>query len=467
MICMQQLRCQKSIFFWLSPLFVFQSVYCLSFLSLLEVLSKLEFTPQSSFDDKVPSQQNDAEIIIESSVPLDNHVKTVNHLNGSSFYQVGSSFPIRYSQWKSKLPLDAQVINISGLINELRFGDEAKLLTIVIKNTGSLTWGKLGSKQVVLGTNCCPRDNAHVTFSRISPVESSVPPGQYATFPIQLKFRSRDVCHKGYAIIFFRLLTDDKKWFGDDTEIMIIRCIDLEPNISGDRDKNVPLVKSQGKIGLAHKGRPNCLHVGSTIFGSVHCLHSASSRFRLCERRDGSMCIRDVESESEWCHPSSQHDSHNANVTKRVILVLQTDGNLVLRPKGSNEAVWSAGVLSTSPSHAILQDDGNLLLYDNKGFPYWNCHDALGCPITSACSDDKCSVCYNKVPKRNVVLSPSKLEPTGLHYAPGSVFLLASGEHAYVLNASLVLIGETNDCPAIFQNVYDAMTLEVIPDSFN
>ena len=50
-------------------------------------------------------------------------------------------------------------------------------------------------------------------------------------------------------------------------------------------------------------------------------------------------------------------------------LVYQDDGNLVLYPNGSTNALWASGTQGTSQGSAIMQTDGNLVVYDQSGSP--------------------------------------------------------------------------------------------------
>ena len=50
-------------------------------------------------------------------------------------------------------------------------------------------------------------------------------------------------------------------------------------------------------------------------------------------------------------------------------LVLQTDGNLVLSEGG--EAVWASGTDGREVSKALMQEDGNLVLYAPNEEPVW------------------------------------------------------------------------------------------------
>lgn len=50
-------------------------------------------------------------------------------------------------------------------------------------------------------------------------------------------------------------------------------------------------------------------------------------------------------------------------------LVLQQDGNLVLEESGS--PVWAAGTDGTGVTKAVLQPDGNFVLYSDDGTAHW------------------------------------------------------------------------------------------------
>jgi hypothetical protein len=57
----------------------------------------------------------------------------------------------------------------------------------------------------------------------------------------------------------------------------------------------------------------------------------------------------------------------------RFNLTLQTDGNLVLyqHQNGNSIALWSSGTWQTTGSLAIMQPDGNFVLYDQNVNPIW------------------------------------------------------------------------------------------------
>lgn len=141
----------------------------------------------------------------------------------------------------------------------------------------------------------------------------------------------------------------------------------------------------------------NCLQMGDHILASRGCLVSRNLKFRLCPTSDGSTCIRSAD-DSQWCLNNGKQIS---NDNRALVLIFQEDGNLVLY--GKNIALWSTNATSPLPAYVNLQDDGNLVLYDGLDNAYWNCHDSLGCPLTSACSSSTstCSICSNlKLPTK-------------------------------------------------------------------
>jgi hypothetical protein len=56
----------------------------------------------------------------------------------------------------------------------------------------------------------------------------------------------------------------------------------------------------------------------------------------------------------------------------RVRLVYQTDGDLVLQDDERREKLWSSGTAGTPAGRAILQLDGNLVVYDRDGSARWS-----------------------------------------------------------------------------------------------
>jgi hypothetical protein len=52
-------------------------------------------------------------------------------------------------------------------------------------------------------------------------------------------------------------------------------------------------------------------------------------------------------------------------------LIMQGDGNLVLYRQDDGVALWSTGTWNTPANHAIMQTDGNFVVYDATGKAYW------------------------------------------------------------------------------------------------
>jgi nucleoid-associated protein YgaU len=100
-------------------------------------------------------------------------------------------------------------------------------------------------------------------------------------------------------------------------------------------------------------------------------------------------------------------------------LVLRRDGNLVLEESGS--AVWASGTDGRPVTKAILQPDGNFVLYSDDGHAQW----ASG---TSGKDADRLAL----QPDRNLVL-----------YAKDGAALWASGTNTTERRTHTVAPGET------------------------
>lgn len=59
-----------------------------------------------------------------------------------------------------------------------------------------------------------------------------------------------------------------------------------------------------------------------------------------------------------------------SNVTAKY----QDDGNFLIykSENGQNTLIWHSGTFQYNPGYALIQEDGNLVLYDGQGLPYWN-----------------------------------------------------------------------------------------------
>ncbi len=51
---------------------------------------------------------------------------------------------------------------------------------------------------------------------------------------------------------------------------------------------------------------------------------------------------------------------------------MQADGNLVLYFAGADRALWSSGTYGRPGAYAIMQPDGNLVVYDQTRKPLWS-----------------------------------------------------------------------------------------------
>ncbi|MCY8234911.1 hypothetical protein [Priestia endophytica] len=92
----------------------------------------------------------------------------------------------------------------------------------------------------------------------------------------------------------------------------------------------------------------------------------------------------------EKLRPGEQLLSKNEKYT----LVMQQDGNLVLYPIGSSDAVWASGTHGHQVDWAVLQDDGNFVIY-GEGRALWHSH-THGNPVSYlVLQDDRNLVIYN------------------------------------------------------------------------
>ena len=55
----------------------------------------------------------------------------------------------------------------------------------------------------------------------------------------------------------------------------------------------------------------------------------------------------------------------------RYELAYQTDGNLVLYDGATGVALWWTGTVSAAPGEAVMQGDGNFVVYNADGTPVW------------------------------------------------------------------------------------------------
>lgn len=55
-------------------------------------------------------------------------------------------------------------------------------------------------------------------------------------------------------------------------------------------------------------------------------------------------------------------------------LAFQTDGNLVLYRHPHNEVMWESRTYGKDAKEAIMQTDGNFVIYDGRGNAVWHTH---------------------------------------------------------------------------------------------
>jgi lysozyme len=65
-------------------------------------------------------------------------------------------------------------------------------------------------------------------------------------------------------------------------------------------------------------------------------------------------------------------DEGKTSCDGRFTLVQQSDGNLVLYQNDAGKALWSTGTNGTDGRVAVMQEDGNLVVYTGEGKPVWD-----------------------------------------------------------------------------------------------
>jgi hypothetical protein len=88
---------------------------------------------------------------------------------------------------------------------------------------------------------------------------------------------------------------------------------------------------------------------------------SASGRFTLVYQLDGNFVLFDG---ADWLWATGTEGT----VPGRV--VLQEDGNLVMYD-AQQEAVWTSNTSGFPGANLVVQDDGNVVIYDGTGVPLW------------------------------------------------------------------------------------------------
>jgi hypothetical protein len=112
---------------------------------------------------------------------------------------------------------------------------------------------------------------------------------------------------------------------------------------------------------------PSCgaLHAGETLTAGQS-LHSCNGRYRLAMQVDGNLVIYDGRSPI-WATHTQLTSGHRA--------VLQGDGNFVLYTP-TNRALWASYTVGRGGVRVAMQNDGNLVIYTATNAPVWASHTA-------------------------------------------------------------------------------------------
>ena len=80
----------------------------------------------------------------------------------------------------------------------------------------------------------------------------------------------------------------------------------------------------------------------------------------------------------------------------RYLLAYQTDGNLVLYDDSNNTALWASHTAGLSPGLAVMQTDGNFVVYDNRSVAVWSSGTPDNPNAYLAIQDDGALVIYTE-----------------------------------------------------------------------
>lgn len=95
-------------------------------------------------------------------------------------------------------------------------------------------------------------------------------------------------------------------------------------------------------------------------------LSSANGCYLLELQTDGNLVLYKTRPKMKalW---SSKTDGKPASFA-----IMQSDGNLVVYADGPTRALWNSGTDGRDGSRLVLQDDGNLVIYTPANRPVWN-----------------------------------------------------------------------------------------------
>ncbi len=305
-------------------------------------------------------------------------------------------------------------------------------VTIQARNNTNQTWTQ-GSLR--LGTNN-PQDRASIFYdsntwasaSRVDMVDSSVLPGDIATF----KFALAAPATTGSYTEYFNLLIEGTSWLND---IGLCLPIDVVTTTTASNNQNTGLTSGQSitpgqyllspdtQTTLNLQGDGNLVDYSGSV--PVWANHASSDKItmlamqpdgnlveygrdgsgnsvpywasntannpgaRLVLQSDGNIVIYSVANQPLWYTSTTSNPDHLSRVDKRLYnstnlftgqsldtadrkyhLKLQGDGNLVLY--SPTRAIWQSGTAGKAAAFLSTQSDGNLVLYDTTGKPLWN-----------------------------------------------------------------------------------------------
>ena len=77
-------------------------------------------------------------------------------------------------------------------------------------------------------------------------------------------------------------------------------------------------------------------------------------------------------------------------------LTLQTDGNLVLYNEITHKPIWASITQLKGVVKAVMQDNGNFVLYDNRDLPQWSTNTQINPKSYLAVQNDGNIVIYDQ-----------------------------------------------------------------------
>lgn len=294
-------------------------------------------------------------------------------------------------------------------------------------NTGNQTWDQ---SSIRLGTTR-PLDRSSQFydaswFNSIRPtrlLESSVPPGGIGTFEFVLKAPSTPGQYQEY----FNLVAENITWFNDQGTSIIINVVSpASPNLSNDDVLESGAVLRPKEYLLSPDGQStlNLQDDGNLVlYGNFKALWNTVTFGKSADRlemgadgnlviyfnngttwstgthgnpgatlklqTDGNLVIYSSGGVPLWNTVTFHNPDHLSYVNttlrnpgvllqgqqletadRRYRLAFQTDGNLVLY--STNRALWSANTHGRGAKRTVLQNDGNLVVYDGNGRALWN-----------------------------------------------------------------------------------------------